>query len=84
LLLREQEDFRVIAEATGGVEAVRLVRALHPDILLVDFLMSDLRGLDVVVTPRAWVTTGRTASAMPRAGYAPSYAVHVCGRSPRR
>jgi DNA-binding NarL/FixJ family response regulator len=47
LLLEEQEDFSVMADATTGLEAIQLVRALHPDILVVDFMMSDLSGPEV-------------------------------------
>jgi two-component system, NarL family, response regulator NreC len=47
LLLEGQEDFRVIAEATAGFEASQLVQVLRPNVLVVDFMMSDLSGLEV-------------------------------------
>jgi two-component system, NarL family, response regulator NreC len=47
LLFEGQEDFRVIAEATAGLEASQLVQALQPNVLVVDFMMSDLSGLEV-------------------------------------
>jgi two-component system response regulator NreC len=47
LLLEGQEDFRVIAEATEGLEALQLVGALQPNVLVVDFMLSDLSGLEV-------------------------------------
>jgi len=47
LLLEGQEDFRVIAEATAGLEASQLVQVLRPNVLVVDFMMSDLSGLEV-------------------------------------
>jgi two-component system response regulator NreC len=47
LLLEGQGDFRVIAEAAGGLETIRLVRALQPNVLVVDLMMSDLSGLEV-------------------------------------
>jgi DNA-binding NarL/FixJ family response regulator len=47
LLLEEQEDFRVIAEASRGLEAIQLIHALQPNILIVDFMMPDLSGLEV-------------------------------------
>jgi DNA-binding NarL/FixJ family response regulator len=47
LLLEGQEDFRVIAEATGGREAIQLVQALQPNVLVVDLVLSDLSSLEV-------------------------------------
>jgi two-component system, NarL family, response regulator NreC len=47
LLLEGQEDFRVIAEATTGLEAGQLVQVLQPNVLVVDFMMSDLSSLEV-------------------------------------
>jgi two-component system, NarL family, response regulator NreC len=47
LLLEGQEDFRVIAEASSGLEASQLVQVLQPDVLVVDLMMSDLGGLEV-------------------------------------
>ncbi|MCP5159782.1 MAG: response regulator transcription factor [Gammaproteobacteria bacterium] len=38
--------FKVIAEANDGREAVRLVRELEPDIVLLDITMPGLNGLD--------------------------------------
>lgn len=47
LLLEGQEDFRVIAEASVGLEASQLVQVLQPNVLVVDLMMSDLSGLEV-------------------------------------
>lgn len=47
LLLEEQADFRVVAEAAGGLETIKLVRALRPNVLVVDLMMLDLNGLEV-------------------------------------
>ena len=47
LLLEGQEDFRVIAEVSMGSEAVQLVQALQPNVLVVDLMMPDLSGLEV-------------------------------------
>lgn len=43
------EGFRVIAEASDGREAVRLVRQLEPEIALLDIAMPGLNGLDAAV-----------------------------------
>jgi two-component system, NarL family, response regulator NreC len=46
-LLAADSDFSVIGEANDGLDAVRLVEKLHPDVLLVDLAMPNLSGLEV-------------------------------------
>lgn len=45
--LERESDFEVIAEASDGDEALRLVRQLEPDVLVLDMEMPGLTGLDV-------------------------------------
>lgn len=45
-LLESLEDVEVVAEASDGREALRLARAHHPDILLMDITMKELNGLE--------------------------------------
>lgn len=47
LLLREEADFRLVGEASDGMEALRLVETTQPDILLLDLMMPRLHGLEV-------------------------------------
>ena len=47
-VLETQADFEVIAEAVNGEEAVKLVAALHPDILLLDLEMPLLDGVEAI------------------------------------
>ena len=47
-LLETQSDFKVIAEANDGGEALELAQKLKPDILLLDMVMPGLGGLDVL------------------------------------
>ena len=46
-LLDAQKDFEVIGETGDGLEAIRLVEKLKPDVLLVDMMMPALNGLEV-------------------------------------
>ena len=45
-LLQGQTDFEVIAEASDGQEAVRLVGVHRPDVVLMDLMMPGLNGLE--------------------------------------
>ena len=47
-LLTEERDFDVVAEAQNGLEAIHVVEELKPDILVVDVMMPDLNGLEVI------------------------------------
>jgi DNA-binding NarL/FixJ family response regulator len=47
MLLEAQEDFRVVAEAGDGLEAVKLAECLKPNVLIVDLMMPGLNGLEV-------------------------------------
>ena len=47
-LLEAEPDFRVIGEADGGEEAVRQVENLHPNVLVLDMIMPDMSGVEVI------------------------------------
>jgi DNA-binding NarL/FixJ family response regulator len=47
LILEDQPDINVIAEAADGVEAIALGRRLRPDVCLVDIRMPRLDGIEV-------------------------------------
>jgi two-component system, NarL family, response regulator NreC len=47
MLLEAQENFRVVAEAGDGLEAVKLAEHLKPHVLIVDLMMPGINGLEV-------------------------------------
>jgi DNA-binding NarL/FixJ family response regulator len=54
-LLEGEQGFSVVAEASDGLEAARLVERLQPDVLVLDLMMPALSGLEVlrIVTERS-------------------------------
>ena len=45
-LLRTEPDFRVVGEAADGIETLRLVERLLPNVLVLDLMMPGLGGLE--------------------------------------
>lgn len=48
LVLEAEQDFRLLGEAADGLEAVRLVEAKKPNVLVLDLMIPRLHGLEVV------------------------------------
>ncbi len=46
--LSQSDDIEVVGTAANGLEALRLVRALQPDIVLLDMILPQLDGLGVL------------------------------------
>src|SRR5690242_1040524 len=51
-LLEAQGDIRVIGDAANGREAVRQVRQLQPDVVLMDIAMPELNGIEATIQVR--------------------------------
>jgi DNA-binding NarL/FixJ family response regulator len=49
-LLELSEEIAVVAEAADGVEAMRLIPDVEPDVVLLDMRMPEMSGLDVLQT----------------------------------
>ena len=45
-LINYQKDMSVVGEAKNGEEAIRLVRKLQPDVVIMDLMMPKLNGAD--------------------------------------
>ena len=59
-LLGLEEDISVVAQAATGAEALRLARALHPDVAVLDLQLPDLDGVAVATTLHAELPACRT------------------------
>ncbi|MFW0773493.1 response regulator [Paenarthrobacter nitroguajacolicus] len=46
LILEGEDDFRIVGEASDGIEAVRQVEALQPDVVLMDVRMQGMDGIE--------------------------------------
>lgn len=53
LLLKSQPDFKLLGEANDGLEAISLVETLEPDVLLLDLMIPQVHGLEVIRHLRA-------------------------------
>jgi len=47
-IVEESGDMTVVAEASNGKEAIRLVREQHPDVAVIDISMPEVGGLEVI------------------------------------
>ncbi len=53
LILEDEDDFAVIGEAADGIDAVRLVEELKPNVVLMDLRMPGMGGLEAITQIRA-------------------------------
>lgn len=46
-LLESESDFNIVGEAADGLEAVRMVERIRPDVVVTDLMMPGINGLEV-------------------------------------
>jgi two-component system response regulator EvgA len=51
--LEEDEDVVVVGEADNGLDSVRMVEELHPDVVVLDLAMPGIDGLEAITLIRA-------------------------------
>src|ERR1700733_3586 len=52
-LIANQNDMRLVAEASNGREAVEQFRSHHPDVILMDVQMPEMNGIDALIAIRS-------------------------------
>src|SRR4029077_9551891 len=79
-LLRGQEDWKIVGEATNGVETVKEARRLKPTLAIVDIEMPKLDGIEAtrqilqsIPETKILALTCRSAEALQRAWHAGGY-----------
>lgn len=53
-LIDEAAGFEVAGEASNGAEAIEMVSALHPDVILLDIRMPGIQGIEVAHHLTTW------------------------------
>ncbi len=60
-VLRDHNRFEVVGTSTSGLEAIGLARKLSPDLMVLDYAMPDVNGLDVFLEVSRWSPDTKTA-----------------------
>ena len=68
-LLEMEGDIAVVAQARNGMEAVKAVRAHHPDVLITDIEMPEMTGLEAASALKGCSTRVIMVTTFARAGY---------------
>lgn len=54
-ILADRKDLQIVGEAVDGLEAVRSVKRLRPDLMLLDLSMPRMNGLSVLLDAKAYL-----------------------------
>ena len=52
-MLMREPDFKIVGEASNGLEAVEKARELSPDIILMDLRMPEMDGVEAIIRIKA-------------------------------
>jgi DNA-binding NarL/FixJ family response regulator len=58
-VIGSQTDMKLLAHASGGIEAIQLYRKHRPDITLMDFRLPDMNGIDAMIRIRTEFSDAR-------------------------
>ena len=47
-MLKKESDFKVVGEASNGLEAIEKARELTPDVVLMDLRMPEMDGVEAI------------------------------------
>jgi DNA-binding NarL/FixJ family response regulator len=59
LVIKDQSDMQLVAEAASGREAIQRFRELRPDVTLMDLRLPDISGIDALIAIRTEFTEAR-------------------------
>ena len=64
-VLEKEPDLQVVGEAANGAEAVAMVQALEPDVVLMDVVMPELNGIEATKLIKVSNPPPRSSSSAP-------------------
>ena len=53
--LKEFSDIEILATASNGLEAVKLIQSMEPDLVFLDVQMPGLDGMGVIASCASWI-----------------------------
>jgi DNA-binding NarL/FixJ family response regulator len=59
MVIKDQSDMELVAEASSGRDAIQFFRELRPDVTLMDLRLPDISGIDALIAIRTEFTEAR-------------------------